>query len=120
MGYIRHHAIIVTSKDKELLLKAESKAYDHFDVCSGIISSGINGYCSFFIPPDGSNEGWDESKDGDRVRHIFISWLKEQANSDGSSALSWVEIQYGDDNLVTMIINSSDDEIKKVEEVMGL
>lgn len=45
MGYIRHHAIAVTSWNDELIKKAHEKAMQIFkDRTSNIIESDVNGY----------------------------------------------------------------------------
>lgn len=108
MGYMRHHAIAVTSWDEELILLAHEKALEIFDYVSPVSPKVINGYRSFFIPPDGSKEGWDKSTEGNKRRRIYIEWLNAQRYEDGSSSLQWVEFQFGDDNLETKIINDSD------------
>lgn len=100
MGYIRHHAIIVTSWDEERMEVARNKAIEVFGelMVSTFVQSKVNGNISFFIGPDGSKEGWEESESSDVNRGIFIDWLKSQAFEDGSSIYSWVELFYGDDN----------------------
>ena len=108
MGYMRHHAIIVTSYDKHIK-EARERAEEIFGIGIEIIYSQMNGYGSFFIPPDGSKEGWNESDEGDVRRKDFIKWLKSQKYSDGSSSIDWVEIQYGDDEGETKIISHSDE-----------
>lgn len=99
MGYIRHHAIIVTSWHKEKIKEAWLKAAEIFkDRMSGLIMSDINSYQSFFIAPDGSKEGWDESIIGDTQRKAFINWINKQAYEDGSNSISYCEVYYGDEN----------------------
>ena len=61
MGYICHHAIVVTSSFEATLSDAWIKARQLFANVSPIVSSPLNGYRSFFVAPDGSKEGWDES-----------------------------------------------------------
>lgn len=51
----------------------------------------------------GSKEGWDTSDTGDRARAAFTAWLREADHGD------WVEIQFGDDEGETRIVNHSDD-----------
>jgi hypothetical protein len=68
----------------------------------------MNGFQSFFIPPDGSKEGWDDSNIGDLQRETMINWLNEQAYEDGSTPFRWVEVQYGDDDKVSKIVRHSD------------
>ena len=110
MGYMRHHAIVVTGRDfDESVAKAHSMAEDTFgDLVSPVVMSGINGFRSFCVFPDGSKEGWEKSLDWDDSRDSFISYLKEFEFEDGSSPLCWVEVQYGDDNYETMVVRDSD------------
>jgi len=99
MGYIKHHAIAVTSWDTTLIEKAHKKAITIFDDrTSNIVESHINGYKSFFIAPDGSKEGWGDSDNGDEERELFIKWINKQAYEDGSNSLRFCEFFYGDDN----------------------
>lgn len=99
MGYIKHHAILVTSWDEVKLKLAHDKATElHSTLVSEIVTSKINKYSSFFIAPDGSKEGWEESNLGDSLRDLFIKWLDNQSYDDGSSSLQYVELYYGEDN----------------------
>lgn len=107
MGYMRHNAIIVTSCLN--IDEAHDKAVELFnskcvtDICPSI----VNGYGTFVVVPDGSKEGWDTSDIFDVMRDKFVGWLKDQVYEDGSSPIDWVEVQYGDDNGVTKIIEAS-------------
>lgn len=58
----------------------------------------VNGYQSFFIPPDGSKERWDASDEGNRRRNEFIKWLKSR-----KVLVDWVEVQFGDDEGILAI-----------------
>jgi len=100
MGYIRHHAIVVTSSTEEQTQQAHIKATEIFTdgkQVSNIVAGVVNGYYSFFVGPDGSKEGWEDSHHGDYNRMKLITWLKNQAYEDRSSSYSWVEFYYGDD-----------------------
>lgn len=110
MGYIRHHAIIVTSFDEGLIQKAYMMALEIFDPqhVSPVIGPVTNAFYTFFVGPDGSKEGWKTSDDGDERRDRFIVWLDMQRHEDGSTSLDWVEVQYGDDNHETCIVRDSD------------
>jgi hypothetical protein len=94
MGYIMHHAIVVTSWDDERIEKAWKKAKECGCEVTAIVGPFTNGYCSFLVPPDGSKEGWDRSYEGDSARESFKAWLKE--NRDGNW-WEWTEIRYGSD-----------------------
>ena len=117
MGYIRHHAIVVTGTDyipmagnPQGITPAQAKAVEIFGArnVSALLKSVMNGYHSFFVQPDGSKEGWADSDTGDRLRDEFVAWLDVQRYTDGSGPLDWVEVQYGDDELVTAVCRDSD------------
>ncbi len=106
MGYMCHHAIIVTTSNQEGAKVAHEKAVEIFQAPFGhfkrtcpvseILASPVNGYYTFLIPPDGSKEGWSDSDTGDERREQFIAWLNSQRYEDNSSPYDWAEIQYGD------------------------
>lgn len=97
MGYIRHHAILVTSWNKKHLQKARDFAKKIKMTLTEITESPTKSYVSFAVMPDGSKEGWGGSEIGDTQRREFIKWLDSYRYEDGSSPLSWAEVQYGDD-----------------------
>lgn len=118
MGYMRHHAIIMTSFDDVLIKEARDKANKLFSegMVSELLMSPVNGYCSFFIAPDGSKEGWNESDEGDDAREEFKTWLLSKRYEDNSSPIDWAEVQYGDEDRVTKIVTHSDeDELGEIE-----
>lgn len=113
MGYMRHHAIVVTSVFGDKIKAAHEKAleiFKHFPDrrVSPILGAVINGYQSFFVAPDGSKEFWTDSDDHDEYRKEFRRWLRSQCYEDGSSPIEWVEVQYGDAERETMVIDDSD------------
>ena len=91
MGWIRHHAIVVTGGDyDDSVAKAHEKAVELCEaLVSPVLESKINGYLSFFVAPDGSKEGWEESDKGDEARASFKAWLR-----GSGSYVRWVEIEY--------------------------
>lgn len=110
MGYIRHDAIIVTtsSHDREVLEESRSAARRFGLLVSEVIFT-VNGYVSFFIPPDGSKEGWDASDLADRARHGWKQWVKEHPNGD---RLDWAHVSFGGDDaeLARMVDHNEDEE----------
>lgn len=99
MGFIRHKAMIVTGGG-ERLKKAHKKAKAIFKKnkvetsnITEIINSGMNGYESFAILPDGSKEGWPDSNLADKCRNELKEWLKN--NQEGWN--EWVEVSFGND-----------------------
>ena len=109
MGYMRHHALAVTSWHSEKLAEAHAEAARLFGtLVTPIVGGAINNEASFFVAPDGSKEGWSDSDEGDRLRAEFTLWLKARAEDDGSSVLAWVEVQYGDDYHEAKVCDASD------------
>ena len=98
MGWIRHHAIIVTGCDEaieeshELALKLleswEDEPFDPQPVVGPLSDECMNNYRSFSVYPDGSKEGWSTSNAGDDFRDKLIAGLHEWCD--------WVEVEYGE------------------------
>lgn len=107
MGYMRHHAIVVTTTYGDLEM-ARAKAVDLGCSVSPVIASPVNGVASFLVAADGSKDGWPESDDGDRQRVALVDWLRGWEYEDGSGPFAWVEVQYGDENRQTRVIDDSD------------
>jgi hypothetical protein len=106
MGYMRHHMIVVTTYDQSLIQLAHAKAQEIFGEpnvhgkavgVTDIMQSPVNHYYTFFVPTDGSKEGWPDSDQGDERRVTFVEWLNHQRYEDQSSPFKWAEVQYGDD-----------------------
>jgi hypothetical protein len=116
MGYMRHHAIIVTSFNVKYAAELRDIAAGIFgDAVTDMLHAKVNGYYSFMVGPDGSKEGWQESEDGDKRRDRFIAELR--AAYKRGVYCKWVEVQYGDDNQITEALRSSDgDEDDDVDE----
>lgn len=116
MGWILHQAIVVTTYDEQGIKQAHTEAVRIFDGCvTTVVRSPINNYWSFLVPPDGSNEGWDESDKGDGRREEFHQWLLAQAYEDGSNSFDAVEVTYGETDQpsamdFTKLIDGDDDE----------
>jgi hypothetical protein len=84
MGTRNHHAIVVTSWDRAAVAAAHARAAGIFGaLVSGVVDSKMNSFSSFFVPPDGSNEGWEGSAEGDRRRSELVAWMR------GEARLSW-------------------------------
>jgi hypothetical protein len=89
--YIAHRAIVLTHWNRERLELVRDYVLDAGAKCSGLVESNLNGYWSFFVAPDGSKEGCEESDAGDK-RHDDIIVVAEQERCD------WVEVRYGGDS----------------------
>ncbi len=92
MGTIQHHAIVVTCWNDSI--------HGHRAVAAAIFGEGqvsavtevtTNSYSSFFVAPDGSKDGWEESNEGDARRAKFVAYLKSTQGSP-----YWVEVGYGE------------------------
>lgn len=104
MGYIKHHALIVTSWDLDALAIAHGTARGLSTVVHGseryvtpITDYTVNGGGSFAILPDGSKEDWPESARGDELRDRMVEYLESKRYDDGSSALHYVEVAFAGD-----------------------
>lgn len=97
MGYMAHNAIIVTGWDPKRVEAARAKALEIFDArqVTNIVTGVVNSYDSFLVGPDGSKEGWPDSKKGDENRAAFLAVLR--AMFDGGDFIEWVEMRYGGD-----------------------
>lgn len=101
MGFIRHHAILVTGWGN--LEIAREMAIEFGNNVSDIVGPVSNGYFTFMVAPDGSKEGWEASGDGDDARERFIRWLKGRTDDD----FEWAELYYGHDDGTAKITDSS-------------
>ena len=108
MGYIRHHAIVVTSYQEIDINSALNKAISLGMRATGVVGPTNNDTWSFLVAPDGSKEGWADSNKGDGQRESFKAWLRT-SELKGPFHAHWVEVQYGDDNGITAIVDHSDD-----------
>jgi hypothetical protein len=104
MGYVKHHAIVVTSWNEEAIKEAHKIATKICEqelgrsLVSTLVEGVVNTQFSFLLAPDGSKEMWSDSDKGDVARHKFIKWINEQAFGDGSNRLSYAELFFGEDN----------------------
>jgi hypothetical protein len=106
MGYMRHHAVVVSSFRKEYAEEARQKAVELGMSVSELLGPVVNGYHSFFVGTDGSKEGWNDSNDGDKKRDALAAYLDSMR--DNNRWAEWIEVQYGDDEGESAIIRGSD------------
>lgn len=108
MGYMVHHTFVVSSWDVKLLRRAQKKAKELFSksehFVSNVTPAAVNGYHSFFVAPDGSKAGWDDSVEGWKARKAFVRYLKKMKPYPPG----WVLVQFDDDGLATKVIDSND------------
>ncbi len=93
MGIENHNAVIATTWCDE---KADDlrEWLNNLDVYERKLfasaGSWCNGYRTFIMVPDGSNEGWEESNKGNLLREKFINFLKNTGHWD------WIEVGFGE------------------------
>lgn len=109
MGYIKHHAIIVTHWENKKVEEAHKKAKEIFEnkLVSEIVSGIVNTDSSFFIAPDGSKEGWSDSELCNDKRTKFLDWLMNSKDNYSD----YVEIQFGGDDDRNEVIRSNDSDL---------
>ncbi len=99
MGRLKHDAVIVTSWDNKYIMEPHAKAIELFgSLVSDCMPGVVNGQASFFIAPDGSKEGWNESDDHDDKRKEFLDWMKEL-----NSFCDYAWIRFGGDDDQTAV-----------------
>ena len=108
MGYMRHHAILVTGIDfgraeknvselhRAVIDEAERFGLAH--LVSPLSPPAMNGHRTFTVVPDGSKEGWGESDRGESFRREVIDLFLSFRYQDRSSPVAWALVQYGDDS----------------------
>jgi hypothetical protein len=118
MGFMRHHAIVVTSCIDEKIEQAHEFAVSLFPWVSPISPSGMNGFRSFFVPPDGSKEGWAESAEGDLRRARLRDFLRSLYHDDQSTSLHWAELIVSSDDDEAAVTAASDLDLAAYEAVV--
>jgi hypothetical protein len=92
-----HHGIIVSSSIPSHIKEAYHEAMKVFGTgISAILYAKFNGVVSFYIPPDGSAEGWEESIAGDKRRDQYLNFLIGLRKRE--VWVQWVEVRWGDDD----------------------
>lgn len=105
MGTIRHHGIVVTGDDVEIESARELAVKTFLNTkhfVTEVTNVAVNGYASFFVAPDGSKEGWNNSNEGDIARAQFFGELKRL-----KLYVDAVEIEYGGDFDSSRIVSAT-------------
>lgn len=74
------------------------EAKNGYQLVSPIVDSLINQFCTFYIVPDGSKEGYDASEDGDIIRRMIIDLISQQKDENGENPFKFIEVCYGADD----------------------
>lgn len=98
MGVTAHHVIVVTAQNRVQADTAReaAKTFCGKKLVSQTHVAPCNGHASFAVFPDGSNEHWDPSDEGDISRDKFVEWLNSMRYGDGGSCYEWFEAAYGE------------------------
>lgn len=111
MGYMVHHAFLVTFWNEEILKDTHEKAKEIFKdtdhYVTDITPVAINGNASYFVAPDGSKAGWDDSIKAYKARVKFIEYLKNYEPYSPYFAL----VQYGDENGKDYVVISNNNNL---------
>jgi len=97
MGFIRHTAIVVTCWRDDLTETGIRLAQNLGLLVVYHERPVLNNYRTFVICPNGSKAGWPDAEVWKDKCDAFIVWLDANRYDDGSTALQWIEVQYGDD-----------------------
>lgn len=113
MGYIKHNTIIITSYIEDSIREVREMAHNVFNkwlgpydgskniMVSEVISGVVNGQYSFFISPDGSKEGWEDSNKGDYARDELYEWFL-----NNETYCDFIEVRFGGDDNICEIVRT--------------
>ncbi|MBY0424381.1 MAG: hypothetical protein K2Q22_01990 [Cytophagales bacterium] len=114
MQNIKHHAIIVTSNDRERIELVRKKAIELYTLTMeanngkslvGPLTIGlINNFYTFLIAPDGSKEGYDTSDDGDIVREKICTYIDSLKDINNYNPISYIEVYFGTDHGTAAVV----------------
>lgn len=76
ISHVREVAIDIFNKHIDSV--EDNKPNTGASMITPIFPSPMNGYRTFFIIPDGSKLGWDDSATANKARHEFTDWLTKQ------------------------------------------
>ena len=90
MSVERHHIMVVTYWNPVTLNMAHGRAQALLLRPTPIVPSGVEGWGTFYISPDGHKEGWAESDEWDARRQELCSWIEEECKP-----VEYVLLAYG-------------------------
>ena len=95
-----HKAIIITTTAERLI---------EIHQMAGMCFPRVSDMCcnSFLVPSPFSIDNLTKSK-WDQLRNKFVAYLNTFRDNDGKSTVDWVEVQYGNDEIGTMVTRSGD------------
>lgn len=88
MGYTTHHAVIIAHYRPLTVAAIHTYANATGAAVTEILPWAINGGASFAVLPDGSQDGWTDSKHGDRERAAIIAYARKLG-------AEFVEVSFG-------------------------
>ena len=98
MGVINHNVVIATTWSDEEFNRVGEWIGNLTREQRTLFVTNINQFGSFTIvmAPDGSNEGWKASDEGDKLRDEFVALLESSKYEDGSNPWRYIEVSYGE------------------------
>jgi hypothetical protein len=115
MSTIRNRGILVTGVMTTLRLniveEAHQRATELFpkNLVSAVSDSKLNGLKSFAVFPSGAHQDV-LGESFENLMDELVRWLDAQAFEDGSNALTWVEVVFGDEGLSVRTNNQGADD----------
>jgi hypothetical protein len=98
MSHREHTCIVVTTYDRELVVKVRDEAIHLGLLVSGIARSRYNALRSFAVFPSGATDGRPEEETYEESLRRFIQHLHRQACDDEEATpLEWFAMKYGAD-----------------------
>jgi len=91
MGYIKHHSIIVVGSEKNVRIVNRKAKELIGHLVSNVINTRMNAYYSFFVSPDGSKEGWEDSNYYELKRQELFDFVYS------TDYVDIIEVKFGGD-----------------------
>lgn len=95
------------------LQRAHDMAIDIGLIVTPIMPHELNGDSTFFICPDGSNEGWADSQEYDEKRDTWKNYVALRVNR---CLVSWVHVRFGETGDGSAYVDSEHCEPKSLQE----
>ena len=99
MGVENNECVIATTWDKKSMDNIKGWVTilrDEWQELFVFVPGLVNSKETVFLAPCGSKKDWEEDKDIEGLRNLFIERLASFNYEDGSNPFDWVEVGYGE------------------------
>lgn len=110
MSVMHHHAVIATTWKDSAVERVQDWIRilpEHQKSQFALLPSVVNGYQTFVLAPDASNEEWDVSDEFDDLRSRFIAELHKDDYPEEEDCSPWDYIEVGFGECGAQIVNTN-------------